>query len=294
MIDRYVSPAELGRLLSALTVVLGFIATAALFAFLIVPGQRYQANTSDESAIVAVQGDSGWLDPTDYPPAKRLEIPPIDPATVMNSTPALLARGKELFAKNCIACHGPTGRGDGPGGKGLNPPPRDFTSPSGWKNGTRIENLYRTLESGLQGSAMVSYSFLPRRDRMALIHYVQSLGSFDHGKSDPAARAALERVFSSSGEVIPNRIPVRAAIDHLVAEYQPPAPVPPCARDADWNGVIADPRRAALTGRPWVDESLDVFANNVSRGVADNGFSPRVDTFSRRQWNRLRLCLTSQ
>ncbi|MBN1612109.1 MAG: c-type cytochrome, partial [Polyangiaceae bacterium] len=173
MIDQYVSPAELRRLLSALTVVLGFMAIAAVFAFMIVPGQRYQANTSDESAIVAVQGESGWLDPTDYPPAKRLEIPPIDPATVMSPTPKLLARGKELFAKNCAACHGNSGHGDGPGGKGLNPSPRNFTSPSGWKNGTRIEDVYRTLQEGIRGSSMVSYRFLPRRDRMALIHYVQ-------------------------------------------------------------------------------------------------------------------------
>ena len=291
MIDQYVSPAELRRLLSALIVVLGFIAIAALFAFMIVPGQRYRAYTADESSIVPVQGESGWLDPTDYPPARRIEIPPIDPATVMKPTPKLLARGKALFTENCVACHGPTGHGDGPGGKGLNPPARDFTSPKGWQNGTRIEDIYRTLQEGIQGSAMVSYDFLRRSDRMALVHYVQSLGHFDHGQSDPAARAALERVFSGSGEVIPNRIPVRSAIDHLIAEYRAITPVDVCPRDADPGSAIEDPRRATLTRDALSSASPAEFARKASLGVPHNGFAPRVDTFGLSQWSQLRLCL---
>jgi mono/diheme cytochrome c family protein len=38
-----------------------------------------------------------------------------------------LAKGKETFKMICANCHGEGGKGDGPGGKGLNPPPRDFT-----------------------------------------------------------------------------------------------------------------------------------------------------------------------
>jgi mono/diheme cytochrome c family protein len=291
MIDQYVSPAELRRLLSALSVVLGFIAIAAMFAFMIVPGQRYQANTADESAVVPVQGDSGWLDPTDYLPTKRIEIPPIDPATVMRPTPELLARGKALFVQNCVACHGAAGHGDGPGGRGLNPPPRNFTSPTGWQNGTRIEDIYRTLEEGIKGSAMVSYDFLPRRDRMALVHYVQSLGHFDHGQSDPAARAALEKVFSGSGEVIPNRIPVKSAIDHLIAEYRPVTGVDVCPRNAGPGRAVEDPRRAALTQDTFAGDSPADFARKASLGVPYNGLSPRVDTYGLDQWRQLRLCL---
>ena len=37
------------------------------------------------------------------------------------------AAGKPLFETNCSTCHGLTGAGDGPVGKALNPPPRDFT-----------------------------------------------------------------------------------------------------------------------------------------------------------------------
>ena len=37
------------------------------------------------------------------------------------------AAGKTLFTTNCASCHGDGGKGDGPVGKSLNPPPRDFT-----------------------------------------------------------------------------------------------------------------------------------------------------------------------
>jgi mono/diheme cytochrome c family protein len=217
-LNDYLSPEELRRLAAALLVVIGFIFIAAFFGFTVVPGLRYQAHTTDTS-VQAVQGETGWLDPTDYPAMAREVIPPIDPATVMTPNPALLTRGKNLFAQTCATCHGPEGKGDGPGGLGLNPKPRNFTAGTGWKNGTRLEDIYKTLDEGIKGSSMVSYNYLTKKDRMALAHVVQSLGAFDHGANDPKAIAALEKLFASAGEVIPNRIPVARAVDALCREY---------------------------------------------------------------------------
>lgn len=230
-ISDYLSREDRLRLASALMVVLGFICIAAVFGFMVVPGQRYQAYTSADAPVQAVQGETGWLDPTDYPAMAREVIPPIDPKTVMTPTPALMARGKALFAQTCATCHGPEGQGNGPGGAGLNPKPRNFTASAGWKNGTRIEDIYKTLDEGIKGSSMVSYNYLTKKDRMALVHVVQSLGAFDHGTSDPKAIASLEKLFASAGEVIPNRIPVARAVDVLCREFaethpQAPAPSP--------------------------------------------------------------------
>ena len=39
----------------------------------------------------------------------------------------MIERGREIYKANCAACHGDTGKGDGPGAGVLKPPPRDHT-----------------------------------------------------------------------------------------------------------------------------------------------------------------------
>ncbi|MBK8573515.1 MAG: c-type cytochrome [Holophagaceae bacterium] len=106
-------PGGAEALASALLLVLGFIAIAAFFGFTVVPGLRYQAHTTDTS-VQAVQGETGWLDPTEYPAVAREVIPPIDPKTVMTPNPELLARGKALYDQNCATCHGAEGKAMAP------------------------------------------------------------------------------------------------------------------------------------------------------------------------------------
>jgi mono/diheme cytochrome c family protein len=48
---------------------------------------------------------------------------------VNSAAPAAEAQdAQQLYQKNCTACHGPSGKGDGPAGKMLKPPPADFAT----------------------------------------------------------------------------------------------------------------------------------------------------------------------
>lgn len=294
MIERYMSAQELRRLLSALLVVVIFICIFALFAFLVVPGMRNANQPLSGPAVSPPQGESGWLDLTDYPPTKGYTLAPVDPKTVMSPAPELLARGQVLFNQNCVACHGPAGRGDGPAAKGLNPPPRDFSHAAGWKNGYQIEGIWKTLQEGVKGSAMVAYEYLSQKDRMAIVHYVQSLGPFDHGPEDPKRLEALAALFSSSGEVVPSKIPVSMAMRKLEEEYAPPPRlewlpgVPALVR---WS--VVSPARAArtLAGVPGWRTDETALAQGVVRDVPANGFAPAVATYTGEQWRELQAQL---
>lgn len=295
MIDRYLSPSEFRRLISALMVVMGFIAIAGLFAFIVVPGLRNVNEPAAEVAITAPQGETGWLDPTDYPAARKEVIPPIDPKTVMTPNPELMVRGRELYEKTCATCHGPEGKGDGPGAGQLNPKPRNFCAKDGWKNGTRVEDIFRTLDEGLKGTSMVSYNYLSKRDRMALVHVVQAKGAFEHGVSDPKARQALENLCGGAGGTVPNRIPVRMAEAALAKEFQP-APAFDPARNELLRQAVTDPARVAqaLAANPACLSTDQALAKAVVLGLPANGFAPAVATFGPDRWKELRAALAAR
>ncbi|MFN8627804.1 MAG: cytochrome c [Candidatus Binatia bacterium] len=295
MIDRYVSPTELRRLVSTLLVTIGAIAIFALFALIVVPGLRNANKPPAAPPVAAPQGETGWLDPTEYPPEHAYELPPVDPRTVMTANPELLKRGKALFEQNCVACHGQAGHGDGPGAAGINPRPRDFTKADGWKNGPQLLPIYKTLDEGIKGSAMTSYNYMRARDRMALAHYVQSLGSFPHGQDDPAALEALASQFAKGGEKVPNRIPVSMAMAKLEKEFKATAPLALPARGEDNSSaavvtrVVVDPMRAAqtLAAAPSWRESVAALAAVVGSETPTNGFAVSVATLSPQDWQAL-------
>lgn len=297
MIDQYASPEELRRLVSTLLVTVGAVVVFALFAFIVVPGLRNANKPPAAAPVAAPQGESGWLDPAEFPPAKGYELPPVDPATVLTANPPLLARGQKLYEQNCAACHGPAGKGDGPAGATLSPRPRDFTQPDGWKNGFHLTEIFKTLKEGLKGSSMASYDYLSAKDRMALDHYVQSLGKFPHGTDDPAAIASLMQQFSSAGEKVPNRIPVSLAMRKLASEYAArPASAGPAlpAEVASLLGrLIADGDRVSrtLTLTPAWRESPAALARIAVRGAPQNGFAVACATLTPEQWRVLHEAL---
>lgn len=128
----------------------------------------------------------------------------------------LVAHGKELFAAQCVTCHGAEGAGDGVAAAGLNPKPRNFTAGEGWKNGRKPSQIYTTLTKGL--NAMPAFATLPPDDRWSLVHYVRTLGPHEGEKDseDDLKKAGVGA--SGAGAVVQEKsIPVDVAID-LISE----------------------------------------------------------------------------
>ncbi len=97
----------------------------------------------------------------------------------------MVAHGKVVFKNNCAICHGDEGKGDGPAGKALVPPPRNFVEGK-WKKGGRSQDLFHTVQNGLEGSSMASFKHLPKNDRWAVIQFVRSITQ-NKVKDDAAA-----------------------------------------------------------------------------------------------------------
>ena len=90
------------------------------------------------------------------------------------SSENLVMQGSQVYQTYCVSCHGKTGLGDGLAAKGLTPPPRDLVEGK-WRKGGDSVALYKTLVEGIEGSSMVSFSYLSKIDRWALVHYVRSI-----------------------------------------------------------------------------------------------------------------------
>ncbi len=104
------------------------------------------------------------------------------------ATPALAgdaAAGKGTYDTLCTVCHGATGKGDGPAGAALTPPPRDFSIGEFMldanKNGTagEDEDLKLVIKQGAApfggNPSMAPWGHLSDADIDNVIAYVRSL-----------------------------------------------------------------------------------------------------------------------
>jgi mono/diheme cytochrome c family protein len=94
----------------------------------------------------------------------------------------LLEKGKQVYFKRCVWCHGVKGAGDGPAAERLFTRPRNFLS-GNFKIRTTDsgelpldESLIETVKNGLPGSAMPAWGeFLKEDEIVAVVNFVKTL-----------------------------------------------------------------------------------------------------------------------
>ncbi|MEE2663487.1 MAG: c-type cytochrome [Myxococcota bacterium] len=135
---------------------------------------------SDEQIWQLVDYLKGFsIDFEDYPAEQELVL-----EGKLEATPESIARGREVYEKaECEKCHGAFGRGDGPSAPTLEDEwenkiyPADLTQPWTLRGGASVEDLYRTMTTGVNGTPMPSFSDAwNAEDLWHLANYLHSIG----------------------------------------------------------------------------------------------------------------------
>jgi cytochrome c oxidase cbb3-type subunit 2 len=121
-----------------------------------------------------------------YAPDERWDV-----ANGVERSDAMIARGEEVYVRNCLGCHGVEGDGNGPAATFMTKQrPRNFTFgvfKFKLADGPlpTDADLLRTITRGVRGTAMPAWFELPLEDRLSVIQYVKYELAVD--RSDPTA-----------------------------------------------------------------------------------------------------------
>ena len=90
-----------------------------------------------------------------------------------------VARGQQIYQRDCASCHGAAGLGDGPAAAGMEPPPLPIGSATDMVDATPTL-LFRVLAVGIKGTAMAGYADqLSVDERWDVIAYLHKLRASD-------------------------------------------------------------------------------------------------------------------
>jgi DMSO reductase family type II enzyme heme b subunit len=183
------------------------------------------------------------------------------PATSERAQKADPGRAKTLYETHCAPCHGIAGDGQGTAAYLLSPRPRDFTRSFrlvSTRDGVPTdEDLLRTLERGMPGSAMPSWAHLPEADRRALVALIKS---FNPSRFE--------------GEREPISVPPETAADEASIARGKALYATNCAPCHGPEGR-GDGKQAQVD-----EEERPVRPRDLTRGIYKGGGTPR-DTFLR-------------
>lgn len=189
-------------------------------------------------------------------------------------TPALAERGKVLYAKQCLPCHGATGRGDGKAAYLLYPKPRDFASLRFRLVSTENKipsdaDLFASITRGLPGSGMPSWAQLSEEDRWSLVYEVRRLARVgkaqtlvaEDGTEQAQADALAEKLFTAGAAIqVPAETPSGTDLERGKALFEQA-----CASCHDQDGKGR--RKRDLKD----DLEYPLFARDFTQGIFKGG-----------------------
>ena len=87
-----------------------------------------------------------------------------------------LRQGRMIYMSRCAPCHGLSGRGDGPAGNGLNPPPANLQYHMAPAAGHPDGQIFEWISKGFPNSAMPAFeSTLSEEQRWDVINFIRTL-----------------------------------------------------------------------------------------------------------------------
>ncbi len=128
------------------------------------------------------------------------EVPNLYPITE-----ASRLRGKTIYQRHCLGCHGPVGDGQGPAVKFIYPPPLNFTTlrRHGLEGGATGGMLYYQIMNGITGTAMPYFKRELESEKIwDVSNYVaeQFIGIVDADQEPKGIDAAFEPTIVQSGK----------------------------------------------------------------------------------------------
>lgn len=203
------------------------------------------------------------------------------------------ARGKEVYQKYCVGCHGTDGRGQGDAARFLRPLPRNFvagnfkfrSTPTG-KLPTE-DDLMRTITCGLPGSSMPGFPLVPEVERKNVARYVLHLATFKYGRRDVEKLMkrgkSLDEILADDVERIRDEVWTKRVTNAKTIPIPPSPKVTPallaagktkylgeCNRCHGDSGLGDGPSSYSL--RDWKDD--EILARDFTTGVFRAGSAP--------------------
>lgn len=269
-------------------------------------GIHYVNNISTVARQSVAPGIPDTTSQQDLKVVEAKVIPPVDLNLVSKPDQQMMEKGKTSYTSVCASCHGEAGNGKGPAGSGMNPPPRNFLSSQGWKNGIKLSDIYRTLEEGIPGTPMIPYDYMPPDERVAVAHYIRNTFVPNAPPVTSDEIAALDQRYNlSKGTEVSAQIPVNQALEIYLNENKSKTDkiintmreLSASENEAGkmFRRIVSD-RGKAVTSLVQQDEwkkDRDKFIGLVTSGINSNGFNSEAYYLNENEWNTLHNYLVS-